>query len=315
MRIVSKSEMKSIATVYIAEMENGHPIEFVESVQPPFPREDKWVLIVSTLYGCPVQCPLCDAGIYYKGKLSYQAILEQIDYMVMRRYPDRRLPMDKFKIQFARMGDPAFNTGVLDVLEILPQKYDAPGLMPSISTVSPAGCEPFFHRLIDIKNDLYGPRFQMQFSIHSTDAKARDWMVPVRKWDFNTIADFVKDFYVEGDRKVTLNFALAEGMTLDPDVLLRYFSPDQFLIKVTPVNPTFKATQNRIVSHVRPDQESYPIIDRLQEAGYDVLLSIGEWAENDIGSNCGQMITHYLEAQKPVPEGYTVPLQTVSNIL
>ncbi len=314
MRVVSKSEIENIATVYIAEMENGHPIEFVESVQPPIPRDQKWVLIVSTLFGCPVQCPLCDAGVYYKGKLSHSEILQQIDFMVLNRYPDRHLPMEKFKIQFARMGDPAFNSAVLDVLEILPQKYDALGLLPSISTIAPAGCDRFFRRLTDIKNDLYGPRFQMQFSIHSTDPKSRDWMVPISKWDFEEIAGFGDDFYRDGERKVTLNFALAEGMSLDPDVLLRFFSPDRFLIKVTPVNPTVKARQNRIVSHVRPDQTEYPVIDRLRQAGYDVILSIGEWTENDIGSNCGQMITHYLDAKNPIKDGYTVPLQPVSGV-
>ena len=51
MRIIAKTGKENIAMVYIAEMDNGKLIEFVESVQPPIPREKKWVLIVSTLYG------------------------------------------------------------------------------------------------------------------------------------------------------------------------------------------------------------------------------------------------------------------------
>ena len=71
MKITAKAGKEDIATVFIAEMDNGKLIEFVESVQPPIPREKKWVLIVSILYGCPIGCRFCDAGEYYMGKLYY----------------------------------------------------------------------------------------------------------------------------------------------------------------------------------------------------------------------------------------------------
>jgi len=41
------------------------------------------------------------------------------------------------------MGDPALNLDVLTVLEKLPGIYDAPGLLPSISTVGPKNSEEF----------------------------------------------------------------------------------------------------------------------------------------------------------------------------
>ena len=66
MKILAKTGTEDVAIVYIAEMDNGRLVEFVESVQPPIPREKKWVLIVSTLYGCPVGCRFCDAGEYYE---------------------------------------------------------------------------------------------------------------------------------------------------------------------------------------------------------------------------------------------------------
>ena len=148
MEIVSEHGTEELARVYVGSSygDPDHQVEFVESVQPPHPREEKWVLIVSSLYGCPVGCLICDAGGGYKGRMSKDAILEQIDYMVTRRYPDRRLPQKKFKIQFARMGEPAFNTAVLDVLEALPMRYDAPGLRPAGSTVAPNGTDAFFTR-------------------------------------------------------------------------------------------------------------------------------------------------------------------------
>ena len=165
MKILAKTGTDEIAMVYMAEMDNGNLIEFVESVQPPISREKKWVLIVSILYGCPVGCRFCDAGEHYLVKLSKNEILSQIDFLIENRFPERKVPVEKFKIQFARMGDPAFNQNVLDVLEELPERYDAPGLLPTISTIAPGGTDTFFERLSDIKKTLYKDMFQLQFSI------------------------------------------------------------------------------------------------------------------------------------------------------
>jgi len=311
MRIIAKTGKENIAMVYIAEMGNGKLIEFVESVQPPIPREKKWVLIVSTLYGCPVGCRFCDAGEYYKGKLSQNEMISQIDYMIERRFPDNKVQVEKFKIQFARMGDPAFNQSVLDVLEELPDRYDAPGLLPTLSTIAPKGTDKFFERLAEIKEKNYKERFQLQFSIHTTDRELRDWLIPVEKWDFEKISEYGMSFYREGERKITLNFALADGMPVNPDILLKYFDPNLFFIKITPVNPTYRASNNKIYSHILPDKEKYEIIEALRESGYEVILSIGELAENHIGSNCGQYITNYLKENGNIEGGYTYPLQKI----
>ena len=75
MRVIKKTSDSSLATVYIAESASGQWVEFVESTQPPLTRDEKWVLVISTLFGCPVDCKFCDAGGSYKGKLSYEELL------------------------------------------------------------------------------------------------------------------------------------------------------------------------------------------------------------------------------------------------
>ena len=60
---------EKIAKVYIGKI-GPHCIEFAESIQPPIPSEEKWVIILSCLYGCPVKCLMCDAGQNYQGPLS-----------------------------------------------------------------------------------------------------------------------------------------------------------------------------------------------------------------------------------------------------
>jgi 23S rRNA (adenine2503-C2)-methyltransferase len=310
MKIKGHTGCDDIAVVYLAEMGGGRMVEFLESLQPPIPREKKWVLIISTLFGCPIKCPICDAGGFYQGKLSADEILAQIDYLVTKRYPDRNIPAEKFKIQFARMGEPSCNLAVLDVLEELPNRYHASGLMPCISTVAPAGTESFFEHLIEIKKRFYPGRFQMQFSIHSSDDKIRDWLIPTRKWDFERIAQYGKRFVKKGERKITLNFALAQNVPVDPNILRKYFDPELFLIKITPLNPTYQASENKLESYIdaHDERKDYELVKQLRDSGYEVIISIGEVEENKIGSNCGQYIMRHLKAKSPLQTGYSYKL-------
>lgn len=292
---------EDLAKVYVAAMRGSkeHLVEFVESVQPPIPRDKKWVLIVSILFGCPVGCRMCDAGGDYKGKLTSEEILAEIDYMVRRRFPDGSIPIPKFKIQFARMGDPAFNPDVLIVLEQLPKIYDAPGLLPSVSTVAPKNSEEFLEKLLDIKNRFYRDgRFQLQFSIHTTDDKKRDELIPIPKMSFQEIADYGTRFCGNGDKKVTLNFAMSKGYPVDVEIVRRYFDPDKFIIKLTPVNPTERAMCNELVSEIDAynPASADSIVNDFRFQGFEVILSIGEVEENKIGSNCGQFVTQLKES-------------------
>ncbi len=313
MKIVNKTKHSDIATVYIAKTEAGKFLEFVESTQPPFTRAEKWVLIVSTMFGCPVGCQMCDAGGSYDGKLSKDEMLWQINYLITRDYPELKVTADKFKIQFARMGEPAFNLQVLNVLEELPILYDAPGLLPSVSTVAPQGTDDFFTKLIEIKNSHYSDgNFQLQFSLHTTDQDFRDQLIPVKKWDFTKIAAYAEKFFSRGDRKITLNFALAADYKFEVAELQKYFSPELFIIKITPINPTIKAQENKLGSYIKSgiDDDKNRLVMGLQHAGYDVLLSIGELEENKIGSNCGQYIRRFIDSKQKTPGSYEYDLET-----
>lgn len=311
MKVIASAGKEEIAVVYILEMDGGKLVECVESVQPPLPRHEKWVLLVSTLFGCPVGCIMCDAGGYYQGKPVAAEILSQIDFLVSRHFPGGIIPCKQFKIQFARMGEPALNPAVLDVLEHLPGLYQAPGLMPSISTVAPAGSEDFFNRLLEIKRRFYSNgRFQFQFSLHTTDAGLRDQIIPIRKWGFAAMSEYGERFYEPGDRKITLNFALARHVPLDAGILSRYFSPEKFLIKITPLNPTYRAVENNLASYIdsyAPDVRDQ-MIETLRSYGYEVIISIGNVEENQVGSNCGQYLRTHQNAREKIVAGYTYPL-------
>ena len=181
--------------------------------------------------------------------------------------------------------------------------------MPSLSSIAPHGTDNFFEELLRIKKGIYDQSFQLQFSVHSTDVDQRNKLMPVTKWSFGKMAAYGERFYSEGGKKITLNFALGKDNILDPKTLKEFFDPDIFLVKITPVNPTFKARMNKIDSLIVREEKEYPVIDALKDTGYEVILSIGEWEENQIGSNCGQYIKA-LDESCHVPEGsYSFKLQ------
>ncbi len=311
--VIAEFGREELATVFVADLGRGDSrlVEFVESVQPPIPREEKWVLIVSTLLGCPVGCAICDAGTWYGGKLGTGEIMAQILYMIDRRFPNRKIRIPKFKIQFARMGEPALNPAVIDVLERLPETIDAPGLLPSVSSVAPVGTEDFFEKLRRVKNVRYGGgRFQLQFSIHSTDPAVRRRLVPVRGLSFEWMASFGKRFRRDGDQKVTLNFAAARGVPVDPSAVRSFFSPEDFLIKLTPVNPTAKAAAGGVESSIVPErpETGFRLRESFEKEGFRVILSIGETEENAIGSNCGMFVSDIREGRHGIRKGYAAQL-------
>lgn len=329
MRIIGEYGNDDVAKVYVAQMREEAAgkriskeslVEFVESVQPPQPREKKWVLIVSSMFGCPIGCKMCDAGGNFGGKLTSEEILSQIHYMVDRRFPNGRIPVPKFKIQFARMGEPAMNPAVLETMEGLPSEFDAPGLNVSLSTVAPRSRSTagFFERLIDVKNRRYsGGRFQLQFSIHTTDVKKRDELIPVKKWSFEEIAEYGEKFCLreKEDKKVTLNFAPVVGYQIDASVVREHFDPSLFLIKLTPLNPTVRTHEGLMRSAIDPYDKasSERIVAMFREEGFEVVLSIGELEENRIGSNCGQFIQRALMARSRPMRSYELEQYAVER--
>ncbi len=309
MEIFGEFGRDDIAKVYVGSPGgvNGRTVEFVESLQPPIPREKKWVLIISSSYGCPMKCLMCDAGGSYMGRLTHDEIISQVDYMVSKRFPDRRIPVEKFKVQFARMGEPSLNPNVIDVLENLPEKYDAPGLMACVSTIAPENSGHFFDRLIDVKNEHYsGGHFQLQFSIHSTDDRKRNWLMPCKKWELDRISKFGDKFFEPGDRKLALNFAVTQGLPIDPEVIGRLFNPDAFCIKLTPLNPTSNTKKHGLGSALNPlnPKSGEELVNNFKRLGFDVILSIGELEENKIGSNCGQYVSLVKDSMISIKEDY-----------
>lgn len=95
-------------------------------------------------------------------------------------------------------------------------------------------------------------------------------------------------------------------MPLQADILLEFFDPKKFLIKITPLNPTYQATKNGLLSYIDPYKNNgMELLESLFSSEYEVILCIGEVEENLIGSNCGQNLLKHLKEKEKIKNGYT----------
>lgn len=308
MKILERREIPGLAKLYLAEFpgKGMRMAEFVDTVTPGVPKKDKWVLMISTQFGCPVGCRMCDAGAMgFHGNLTAGEMLDQVR-RVFADNPDldpRAHP--KLKIHFARMGEPALNPAVLEALRLLAAGLPCPGLMPSVSTVAPRTpqAEDFLEKLIEVKDAHYrGGRFQLQFSVHVMEKGLREKIVPVPVWNPAEIAAYGKRFVRPGDRKITLNFALPRGERLDAGELRKNFDPALFLIKVTPVNPTRRADLSGS-SYVWSEPPAGLAADAaaLEAAGFKVILSPSAPEEIAAETSCGQLWASVMKERAASP--------------
>jgi len=104
------------------------------------------------------------------------------------------------------------------------------------------------------------------------------------------IAELMEGIVPTG-RKITLNFALA-GYDIDPEILLRYFRPEWYVCKLTPMHQTARCMESGIKTegdYTCP--EPYEgVASRLREAGYDVLVFIASRDEDAGRITCGNAI-------------------------
>ena len=265
------------------------PVEHVEML----PLTEKWVITISTQMGCSMGCTFCDVPKVGPGRnVTTLDLINQV-LVGMSLHPEIT-ETKRLNIHFARMGEPTWNASVLSAAlwynEYLNPKFH---VHPVVSTMMPRynkGLKDFIQTWMAIKNYTYGGKAGLQLSINSTSDAEREIMFNGNACNLETIAYMLAGMSPNG-RKITLNFAIA-GYEIDPDVLRKYFDPDLYICKLTPMHKTDEALKNGIktagdYTTITPYQEHE---QALKDAGYDVLVFIAS-LEEDLGRiTCGNAI-------------------------
>lgn len=254
---------------------------------------EKWVITISTQYGCSMGCKFCDVPKVGKGTNATEQDLVRQVLTGIKLHPEIT-STKRLNIHFARMGEPTWNPHVLDATRWFKSHLDPEyRIHPVVSTMMPRRNEwlkTFIHTWMRMKNRLLQGEAGLQLSINSTSEAERSVMFKGNACSLEEVARVMEGIMPSG-RKITLNFAVAR-YEIDPSILLKHFNPSDYIIKLTPMHKTATALENGIETD-GDYTTMYPYKhyeDCLKDAGYDVLVFIAS-KEEDLGRiTCGNAI-------------------------
>jgi 23S rRNA (adenine2503-C2)-methyltransferase len=266
------------------------------------PLEDKWVITISSQYGCSMGCKFCDVPMVGPGKnATVYDLLAQV-HNALSLHPEVKTT-SRINLHYARMGEPTWNADIIQATRILKETFDKKGwgFHPVVSTVMPFNNGDLFYFLqewIYLKNYFKG-NAGLQISVNTTDEKIRDatmpYTMPLR--DISYLMGKMRETPV--GRKIALNFALT-GAPIDAKYLRQLFDPRHFMCKITPMHNTKAVIENNMMTDGGYDFY-YPYKqaeESLKAVGFDVIVFIPSKEEDESRITCGNAILAYQKIKR-----------------
>lgn len=278
------------------------PLDGVPNV-PCMPLSEKWVITVSTQYGCPMKCTFCDVPkVAWRGNATFYDLQDQL-YSAISLFPEVTYT-ERLNLHFARMGDPIFNNHVLDFAEWLIEEkalwQRETGLRvevihPVLTTSLPRKfkrLEENILRWCAIKNDLYSGQAGLQFSINSTSEAQRTEMFGDAQLSLDDLAKIADKMPEPLSRKYCLNFAYSTDFEIDAKKIDALFDRNKFMAKITPIHNNNACRENSIKTvggydSWKPYQKPE---EALKAEGWDVLVFVPSLDEEDGLVTCGNAV-------------------------
>lgn len=282
--------------------------------QPCAPLSEKWVVTLSTQYGCPMNCTFCDVPkIGFHGNATFEDLYNQL-LNAISFFPDVHYT-ERLNLHFARMGEPSYNDNILDFTEWLwySGKRDIKEqtglsidvLHPVFTTSLPKKLKKLperINRWVAMKNNLYNGQAGLQLSINSTNDSQRDEMFSGKAMDLVQISNMVSSFPEPIGRKYCLNFALADNYEVDAHKLSSLFDTNKWMVKITPIHNNTACFENGIKT--TGGYDSYLPYKKaendLKEAGFDVLVFVPSMDEEDGLVTCGNLVLSGSEVKNEI---------------
>ncbi len=197
-------------------------------------REERWMVGVSTMSGCPIGCKFCATGKLKKWRnLTDKEIVSQVKFILRK---NDYLPNEskEFKVNYTRMGEPFLNIEnvksaiyMIDHLAVLNKQT----VHHYVSTIGIKGSDFSW-----IKDNI-----TLQISLHSLDEERRKDLIPVN----NLMSlEELGQIRTKSNLKTTLNLTLVDEKDFDIEKLKKYFDPEYFFIKLSPINENIVSEEN-----------------------------------------------------------------------
>lgn len=262
------------------------------------PLSEKWVVTISTQYGCSMNCKFCDVPKVGVGRnVTFQDLTDEV-IEALKQHPEIT-HTKRLNIHYARMGEPSFNPAVLEHARIVRDSikpFVGDSLVhPVISTMLPrknAHLLDFLGEWVDIKNNAFDGNAGLQFSINSTDDEQRNYLFSGNSLSLREISEIANQLPSPRGRKYALNFALADNSIIKGKVLADLFDTNKFMCKITPLHRTTASTDNNIVTTGGYNSFTpYKDVEQdLKDNGFDVIVFVPSFDEDDGLITCGNAI-------------------------
>lgn len=261
------------------------------------PLEKKWVVTISTQYGCSMGCTFCDVPKVGSGiNATYEDMIQQV-LNAISLHPEVKTT-ERLNLHYARMGEPTWNQDVIKSARFLRTYLKGMnfGFHPVVSTMMPKSntkLKEFIADWLMLKNKFDGEA-GLQLSINTTDFVRRRETMP-NSMDIIDIHNVMNEVLkIVGDikgRKITLNFALTDA-PIDAKYLRTMFDPKYFICKITPMHNTKACIKNGLITENGYDSYyPYEKVEKdLKDVGFDVIVFIPSHEEDSSKITCGNAI-------------------------
>jgi 23S rRNA (adenine2503-C2)-methyltransferase len=187
---------------------------------------------VSCMSGCPVGCKFCATGQLKKFRNLTSEEIEEQFFMVWKS--QFMLPnwSKEFKVNYTRMGEPFLNIeAIKGAIETINRFY--PETHHYISTIGIKGSDFSW-----IKDNI-----TLQISLHSLDENRRNELIPFKN---KMTIEELGQIRTKSNLKTTLNLTLVDERDFNIESLKKYFDPEYFFIKLSPINTNTISNKNSL---------------------------------------------------------------------
>ena len=255
----------------------------IEAVLYRYPTyQERTVLCISVMCGCPIGCRFCGTGDFYARNLNSSEIVGQAQY-ILENEIDGLDPneINKLQIMFMSMGEPALNRALEPALYQLNELYPNAALL-----ISTSGPKVDYGWITQVSRDI--DKVGLQFSIHESTDDARNKLIPFKaKLTLIEIAKIGEQWFYATGRKPFFNYCAHELNSTDADMsrLNKLFNPRVWEATVSVI---CERDQGFGKTNERQRSLATNFASLLVSEGYNVRV-FDPAGQDSIGGGCGML--------------------------
>jgi 23S rRNA (adenine2503-C2)-methyltransferase len=254
-----------------------HDSKLIEGVL--IPSKKRLTACISSQVGCSLSCTFCATGtLKLERNLNYAEIYDQIFILNEEALLNFGKPLSN--IVYMGMGEPLLNyENLLKSIELVSSKNGL-SMSPKRITVSTAGIAKMIKKLADDE-----VRFNLAISLHSSDDKKREEIMPINKSiNLEELKESIKYFFEKTGTRITYEYILFKDINDsldDAHELVKFCKSTPCKVNLIEYNsvdniPFQKASNNKTEKFINFLNEKNVIVNLRRSKGKDINAACGQ---------------------------------------